>query len=668
MSNALNLSSNLWRVCLWLGVAFAVALMPGAQASEPLDVSSGPQFRILEDAEFVREDLTVLTLEEVLRRAAEQPLRTARTSTGDPTRPHSPESVDLIYGPVWAKIQATNGTAEPISVRLDTRAGILNNVLDAYVVRDDESRTLIWANNWFEKPYEAQSPKMRLRASAAFVLDAGETADLWIHYPYGFYTHEELWLINETDFVERRIGDAGYAAFLFGWRAALIIAVFAFAIILKSRLAMFYGLFTTALFAFFLENYGFTYTYLFRSVQADQIWYVVTGGLAFTFFSLMCRDFLNAQQLYPKFNRVLTFVMVAGWGVAVLSMLLGTHPISYMLLIPVVITFVGACIYGTILGVRNRHPGAILFLIATIMLFANCFFGLLSWPPLHLVPAQVNVDVTHLGFSLDAFLFAGALVSQALALRRDRDMAHVAQVTALQEKAKISTRLNEVSADYDRAAALAETRRKALAEASHDLKQPLLSLQMSLRDREDVDAVSKGISYLQSVVDKSLRDARPGDTTSLQTTRVDRTVGLGAVFGNVVTMFGDESADKGILLKAIASSTVIKAEPVTLMRLLTNLVANAIKHTDGGRVIIGARRRGETVAVQIWDTGHGISSDQLKTIFEPYVSGAQSSGEGIGLSVVKELAEANGWAVRIDSRLGRGTMVEVSGLRPMGKY
>lgn len=665
MTNALNLSSNLWRVCLWLAIANAAVLVPLAQASEPLDVSSAPQFRILEDAEFVREDQTVLTLDEASRRGVEQPLQVARTSTGDPTRPNSPESVDLIYGPVWATLKVTNGSAEQISARLDTRAGILNNVLDAYIVRDDQSRTQIWANNWLEKPYEAQSPKMRLRASAAFVLDAGETAELWIHYPYGFYTHEELWLINEHDFVERRIGDAGYAAFFFGWRAALIIAVFAFAIILKSRLAMFYGLFTTALFAFFLENYGFTYTYLFRSVQADQIWYVVTGGLAFTFFSLMCRDFLNARHLYPKFNRVLICVMAVGWGLAILSLLLGTHPISYMLLIPVVIVFVGVCVYGTILGVRNRHPGAILFLIATIMLFANCFFGLLSWPPLYLVPAQVNIDVTHLGFSLDAFLFAAALVSQALALRRDRDMAHVAQVTALEEKAKIATRLNEVSANYDRAAALAETRRRALAEASHDLKQPLLSLQMSLRDREDVDAVSQGISYLQSVVDKTLREARPGDAETRQTMRVDRTVGLGAVFSNIVTMFSDEAADKGIQLKTITSSAVIKTEPVILMRLLTNLVANAIKHTDGGRVLIGARRIGETVAVQIWDTGHGISADQLKTIFEPYVSGAQSSGEGLGLSVVKELAEANGWAVRIDSRLGHGTLVEVSGLRPV---
>ena len=663
MTNALNLSSIFWRVCLWLGVAFAVALTSQAFASEPLDVSAPPQFKILEYAEIVREDLTVLSLDDALRRAAELPLPAARASTGDPTRPNSPESIDLVYGPVWAKLELTNQSSQKIGVRLDTRSGILNNILDAYIVRDDLSRKQIWANNWLDEPYEQQSPKMRLRASAAFSLDPGETAELWIHYPYGFYIHEELWLINEDDFLERRIGDAGYAAFFFGWRAALIIAVFAFAVILRSRLAMYYGLFTTALFAFFLENYGFTYTYLFRSFQPDQIWFIASGGLAFTFFGLMCRDFLNAPRLYPKFNRILISTMVAGWGVAILSIFLGPHPLSFMLLVPVVVMFVGVCIYGTVLGVRNRHPGAILFLIATIMLFANCFFGLLTYPPLYLIPAQVNVDATHLGFSIDAFLFAGALVSQALALRRERDMAHVAQVAALEEKAKIATALNEVTANYYRASALAETRRRALAEASHDLKQPLLSLQMSLRDREDVDAVSQGISYLQSVVDKTLRDARPGQPATLQATRVDRMIGLDAVFSNIVTMFSDEAADKGIRLKAAASSAVIQTEPVILMRLLTNLVANAIKHTDGGRVLVGARRMAETVSVQVWDTGQGISSDQLKTIFDPYVSGAGSSGEGLGLSVVKELAEANGWTVRIYSTLGRGTMVELSGLQ-----
>jgi len=663
MRNALNLSPNLWRVCLWLSVALAMVSALRAYANEPLDASGAPQFKILEHAEIVREDLTELSLDEALRRASGQDLRAARQSTGDPTRPNSPETIDLIYGPVWARLKVENTSAQQISARLDTRSGILNNILDAYIVRDDQSHTQIWANNWLDKPYEQQRPKMRLRASAAFSLDPGETADLWIHYPYGFYIHEELWMINESDFVERRTGDAGYAAFFFGWRAALIIAVFAFAIILRSRLAMFYGLFTTALFAFFLENYGFTYTYLFRSFQADQVWYVATGGLAFTFFSLMCRDFLNAQRLYPRFNRVLMWTMIAGWGVAILSMVLGPHPLSYMLLIPVVILFVGICIYGTILGVRNRHPGAILFLIATIMLFANCFFGLLSWPPLYLISAQVNIDTTHLGFSLDAFLFAGALVSQALGLRRERDDAHVAQVAALEEQAKIATELNEVSANYDRASALAETRRKALAEASHDLKQPLLSLQMSLRDRKDVDAVSQGISYMQSVVDKTLRDARPDHTAPTEATRVDRMVGLETVFKNIVTMFSDEAADKGIHLKAIVSSAMIKTEPVILMRLLTNLVANAIKHTDGGRVLVGARRTGETVSVQVWDTGNGVSADQLKTIFDPYVSGAASSGEGLGLNVVKELAEANGWAVRMDSDLGRGTMVEISGLR-----
>lgn len=662
---ALSISPNFWRVCLWLSVAVAIIIAPRAFASEPLDVSAPPHFKILDQAEIVREDLTTLTLDEALTRAANGSMPAARESTGDPTRPNSPESIDLVYGPVWATLDVTNPTAKRMNARLDTRAGILNNILDAYIVRDDQNQSQIWANNWLEKPYDQQSPQMRLRASTAFSLDPGETIQLWIHYPYGFYIHEELWLINEQDFVERRTGDAGYAAFFFGWRAALIISVFAFAVILKSRLAMYYGLFAAALFAFFLENYGFTYTYLFRSFKADQIWFTSTGGLAFTFFGLMCRDFLNAPRLYPMLNRVLTWTMVLGWGVAVISMLLGPHPLSQMLLLPVVVIFVGVCIYGTVLGVRNQHPGAVLFLIATVMLFANCFFGLLTWPPLYLIPAQVNIDVTHAGFSLDAFLFAGALVSQALALRRERDSAHLAQIAALKEKAKIATQLNTVSANYEHASALAETRRKALAEASHDLKQPLLSLQLSLRNREDVEAVSQGISYMQSVVDKTLRETHPNNAGAPKTVRIDRVARLETVFQNVVTMFSDEAKDKGIELKMVASSATIKAEPVILMRLLTNLVANAIKHTDSGRVLVGAKRHGETISVQIWDTGHGVSAEQLKTIFDPYVSGAASSGEGLGLSVVKALAEANNWTVRMTSHLGQGSMVEISGLQLM---
>ena len=635
---------------------------PDMRAQDPLDVSNSAHYKILRGADIVREDLTLLALEEARTRYARGDYAAASASLGDPTRPNSIESIDLIYGPVWARLLVQNASDDPISVRLDTRAGRLHNVLYAHIVRSDARSTLIWQHNWLDEPYAEQFPKMRLRASESFHLAPHEQAELWISYPYGFYIGEELWLIEEGNFVDRRTADAGYSAFLFGWRAAIIIAVFAFAIVLRSRLAIFYGLFSAALFAFFLENYGFTYTHLFRSYDLDQIWYVATGGIAFTFFGLMTRDFLNARQLYPRLNRALLWVMGGSWIIGVISMFSGPHPITLAMLIPVVLVFTTLCLYAAVLGVRNKHSGAWLYFVATMMLFGSCLFGLFSWPPLYWISARLNIDVTHFFFSLDAFLFAGALVAQALSLRRERDEAHAAQIVALEAQAGLASRLDNVSADYDRAAALAEERRMTLAATSHDLKQPLLSLQMSLKNRADIAAVAESVSYFQTVIDRSLEDVRPSPPGQAPSRAELQPLDLAKLFNNIVTMFEDEAASKGLALSAAPTSLMVLFEPVILMRILTNLVANAVKHTESGRILIGARRNGPHVSVEVYDTGHGIELLQLNEIFEPYRSGTDSLGEGLGLAVVRNLAEANDLSVTVRSQLRRGSCFIVSGL------
>ena len=650
--------------CLHVLVFLTVAICVGRQmqAQAPIQVAGPAQYKILEGAEIVREDLTPLSLETARERYARGEYAAARDSLGDPTRPNSIESIDLVYGPVWARLLLENQSDQPISARLDTRAGILNNVLYAHVVRSDASSALIWQNNWLDEPYQLQFPKIRLRASAPFNLAPGEQVELWISYPYGFGIGEELWLINEADFVSRRTGDAGYSAFFFGWRAAIIIAVFAFAVVLRSRLAMFYGLFSTALFAFFLENYGFTYTYLFRTYELDQIWYVGTGGIAFTFFGLMTRDFLNAKQLYPRLNRALLWVMGGGWLIGLIAMFLGPHPITYVMLIPVVLSFTSVCTYAAILGVRNQHSGAWLYFVATMMLFGSCLFGLLAQPPFYWISARLNIDVTHFTFSLDAFLFAGALVAQALSLRRERDDAHAAQIVALEAQAGLASRLDDVSADYDRAASLAEERRMKLAATSHDLKQPLLSLQLSLKDRADIAAVAESVSYFQDVVDRSLKEARPSPPGHAPPRDELQPLDLAKLFNNIVTMFENEAASKGLSLRAAPTSLMVLMEPVILMRILTNLVANAVKHTTRGRILVGARRVGSQIAVEVYDTGSGISPAQLQEIFEPYQAGADSLGEGLGLAVVRDLAESNGLSITVRSQLGQGSRFIISGI------
>ncbi len=651
----------------WLGVFSFVMIAMGLNGqvafADPLDASGPPLFKILKNAEFVREDLTPLTIDQAIERYRTGDFAVAKTSTGDPTRPNSPESKNLIYGPVWARLAVSNDSEDTITARLDYRTGGWGNVLTAYLARSDGNVDLIWRNNWRYEPFGTLAPNTRLRGSFAFTLAPGEQVELWIDYPHGFYLGEELWLLKEQDFVERRTGDAGYAAFLFGWRAALIVAVLAFAIILRSRVAAYYALFSAALFALFLQNYGFTYTYWVQSVEIDFLLSFVFGGVALTFFGLMSREFLSAPKLYPNLNRAIVWTMVLGWCAALSAQFLGVRPLTEMLLAPVVLAFMGVLIYAAFIGVRNQHKGSRLYLIATLVLFAICMFGVLAWPPFDLFSLQLNVDVTHLGFSIDAFLFAGALAMQALALRKERDDAFEAEVAALTEQASLASKLDSMTLQHDRAVILAESRRRALAETTHDLKQPLLSLQMSLRNKKDVEALSQGVSYLRSVVDKTLDGVRPNrDAPVSHEIVVDRTANLGEIIRNVAIMFADEAREKGLEFRLVDSSIVVKAEPVILMRIVINLVANAIKHTTSGRVLIGARVRGENAVIEVYDTGPGMTERELQEVFQPHVSGSASSGEGLGLAIVRELANESGLDIQVQSQPSKGTVFRILGL------
>jgi two-component system, sensor histidine kinase len=97
-----------------------------------------------------------------------------------------------------------------------------------------------------------------------------------------------------------------------------------------------------------------------------------------------------------------------------------------------------------------------------------------------------------------------------------------------------------------------------------------------------------------------------------------------------------------------------------LGRILRNLVSNAIKYTDRGRVLIGCRRRGDRVGIEVWDTGCGIPADQQRQIFWEFVQvrerGRSRSGLGLGLAIVDRLAKLLGHGIEIRSWPERGSV------------
>lgn len=568
-----------------------------------------------------------------------------------------------LAGPVWARLRITNTDDQAGQWRLDAPPG-WGVLTYAHVVRQDGPPELILANNWFDQGFDERYPRTLRPASAPFELAPGETVDLWFDLPYGLTGHEIFWLYDEDAFEQARLADASFETAVFGFRLALAAAIFAFAAVLRSRLALYYGLFSTFLTVFFLNTSGYIYAYVVKSTALDGLIYTVSGLGIIVVFTLMIQENIKARKTYPRYNALLLAALGLGIATAVATNWLEMPALVYNLLRSASLAlYVGVALYGGYIGVRDRHPGGRQFLLASVVLFAIVMIGLASWPPFYLIEIE-DINVLQLvGFTVDALLFASALVSRAIELRRARDTAAAAELKAVTERARIAEQLAQARGDHEDALDLAETRRRQLAATSHDLAQPLVSLQMSLKKMQGAEAVAEGIEFLESVVRRNLDDSRPDTVQQPARTNGASAFALDQTLRNVVLMFAEEAGDKGVDLRSVATSAQVLCEPVALMRIAVNLVANAIQHSAGGRVLIGARRAGATVRLLVADNGAGMTPEQADKIFAPYVSGPDSRGEGLGLSVIKTLAESQGFTISVRSKPGAGSRFTIAGIR-----
>jgi signal transduction histidine kinase len=134
---------------------------------------------------------------------------------------------------------------------------------------------------------------------------------------------------------------------------------------------------------------------------------------------------------------------------------------------------------------------------------------------------------------------------------------------------------------------------------------------------------------------------------------------LGPLFWRLAHENEDPALQRGIDLRAVSTNTYVASNPVLLGCVLRNLVTNAIKYTEpGGRILIGCRRKGAEIRIDVYDTGIGIPENQLSRIFDPFMRLTPRRGEGlgIGLSIVRRALEVLGHRIKVCSVIGKGSL------------
>lgn len=210
-----------------------------------------------------------------------------------------------------------------------------------------------------------------------------------------------------------------------------------------------------------------------------------------------------------------------------------------------------------------------------------------------------------------------------------------------------------------------------LAAASHDILQPLNAARLyatSLVERPlgDKDAVlARNVDASLSAVEEIFSALI--DISRMDAGRLEPEISefpLAEIFNQLKVEFEPLASNKGLELRVLSSKTWVRSDRRLLRRVLQNLVSNAIKYTPEGAVLLGQRRQGNMVAIQVLDTGPGIPANKQALIFKEFQrlddTAAGVRGLGLGLSIVERVGRVLGHGIHLDSTPGRGSTFAVT--------
>jgi signal transduction histidine kinase/CheY-like chemotaxis protein len=294
-----------------------------------------------------------------------------------------------------------------------------------------------------------------------------------------------------------------------------------------------------------------------------------------------------------------------------------------------------------------------------------------QWTVMGFALGSISLAVV-LGYAISRSLI-GPLAEVEVRLKQiaSGDFSQRLHVVNRDELGALAANVNRASEELGRlyqqleAANLAKSR--FLAAASHDLRQPLHALNLFVTQlRRETDQAEQ--ARLVERIDASVAAMNELFSSLLDISKLDAGVVTPSVsdfpvdvlLKRIEMTFAAAAREKGLRLRVISNRAFIRSDFILLERILLNLVSNAIRYTVVGGVMVGCRRRGDALRIEVWDSGIGIPEDQRSSIFRefyqlPAAERDRSGGLGLGLAIVDRLCRLLGHPIELISQLGRGS-------------
>ncbi|MDP2808620.1 MAG: ATP-binding protein [Rhodocyclaceae bacterium] len=252
----------------------------------------------------------------------------------------------------------------------------------------------------------------------------------------------------------------------------------------------------------------------------------------------------------------------------------------------------------------------------------------------------------------------------------------LAVIVDITERKRAETRLAEAHRELltkkEEADHASQAKSRFLAATSHDLRQPLHALTLFAAELETMAAtpeqqrlsaqIGTAAGAMGELLDALL------DVSRLDTGEIVphlQQVALQPLLENIAAAHRQSARVKGLRLRLHSTTAWAESDPHLLRRMVGNLIANAVRYTPHGGVLVGVRRSGGSVRIEVWDSGIGIDTAHLPHLFQEFYQidnpeRDTAKGIGLGLAITDHLGRILGHGIEVRSRPGHGSVFSIT--------
>ena len=572
---------------------------------------------------------------------------------------------------IWLKFEVMNQTAKERVWRLFFRENFMQQFAVFTAQGDGAAKPLILQNEL--SPFSTR-PIGYPELVVPFDLEPGEETLLLIRYESGG-SSELSFSVETVDSFEAMTSRRTAKNFIYYGMVVLlcVIATLAFTVT-RQWVFMAYTLYAASVLLFIVHADGNAFKYLWPNQPLFNAFATIPIGTALAIFCAnFARVFLETRRYHPLMEKLLLAAIAAAL-LHLAASLFVDHQIIKKTLILVALTAILLATLSGFVAAWSRFKQVRFYLIGwTGALISASILSSRHWLGVE-ISEEVQFDSMRIVLVVDATLMGLAIWDNLNQGRKAQHLALKSSLMNAERNLKLTTRLHELEQQYETVLKLAQQKEHQIADTLHDLRQPLHALRLNVNNlalagdgESDRQQIENTFGYLEKLVSGHLQESVSQLEVNGEGRDEDAAEGdlkLSAVLSGIHEMFLPDAREKGLDFRFVNSSLQTDADPLEVMRIVSNLVANAIKYTQEGKVLLGARRRGGKVRIEVHDTGPGMSAAEFeqarKRSKRLAKNSGKGSGEGYGLSIVSDLAARRGYEFSCIANDGAGFSVGVT--------